>query len=161
MVLSGVKATRVAGCGTLCRASARLVSSLSAHTDEVAYELIVMMPQLLSSACAYSPRDVLMQRLTGRLTCRSCGRTFHREFNPPAVEGICDFDGGELFTRSDDTEEAVSRRLEIYFAQTKPLLARWRELGLVRDVDGNADIAHVTQNVENALAQDFNETGAP
>lgn len=107
------------------------------------------------------PRDVLMQRLTGRLTCRSCGRTFHREFNPPAVEGVCDFDGGELYTRSDDTEEAVSRRLEIYFAQTEPLLARWRELGLVRDVDGNADIAHVTQNVENALAQDFNETGAP
>lgn len=105
------------------------------------------------------PRDVLMRRLTGRLTCRNCGRTFHREFNPPAVDGVCDFCGGELFTRSDDTEEAVGRRLEIYFEQTEPLLARWRARGLVRDVDGNDAIERVSAHVEIALAQDYNETG--
>ncbi|MEX1158965.1 MAG: nucleoside monophosphate kinase, partial [Thermomicrobiales bacterium] len=61
------------------------------------------------------PRDVLMERLTGRLTCRDCGRTYHTLFNPPEREGVCDACGGELYVRSDDTEEAVARRLEIYF----------------------------------------------
>lgn len=97
------------------------------------------------------PRDVLMRRLTGRLICRGCGRSYHREFNPPTVEGVCDHCGGELYTRSDDTEEAVSRRLEIYYAQTEPLLDRWRERGLVHDVDGNQTIDDVTSQILSRL----------
>lgn len=101
------------------------------------------------------PRDVLMRRLTGRLTCGNCGRTYHREFNPSAVEGVCDHCGGELFTRSDDTEEAVNRRLAIYFEQTEPLLDHWRQRGIVREVDGNQEIERVAADVEAALAVDF------
>jgi adenylate kinase len=97
------------------------------------------------------PRDVLMTRLTGRLICRQCNRSFHQLFNPPAVDGVCDHCGGELYTRSDDTEEAVTRRLEIYFAQTEPLLERWRGRGLVRDVDGDQDIEAVTSEIAAAL----------
>ncbi|HMM40573.1 MAG TPA: nucleoside monophosphate kinase [Thermomicrobiales bacterium] len=65
-------------------------------------------------------RDVLMRRLTGRLVCRTCGATYHREFNPPRTPGVCDLDGGELYVRSDDTEDAVARRLDIYFARHRP-----------------------------------------
>jgi adenylate kinase len=100
------------------------------------------------------PRDVLMERLTGRLTCKNCGRTYHIKFNPPSREGVCDVCGGELYVRSDDTEEAVERRLEIYFAQTEPLLARWRDRGIVRDVDGNQPIDAVTAEIIAALTAD-------
>lgn len=98
------------------------------------------------------PRDVLMRRLTGRLVCRTCGATYHKEFNPPQVPGVCDADGGELYVRSDDTEEAVARRLDIYFAQTEPLLDRWRDRGVVLDVDGDQPIDQVTAAIAAALA---------
>lgn len=100
-------------------------------------------------------RDVLMKRLTGRLVCKACGATYHREFNPPKVEGVCDLDGGELYVRSDDTEEAVARRLDIYFEQTEPLLERWRERGLVLDVDGDQAIDDVTEAIAAALTPAF------
>jgi len=100
------------------------------------------------------PREVLMERLTGRLTCRDCGRTYHRLFNPPAREGVCDACGGELYVRSDDTEEAVARRLEIYFEQTEPLLKRWRERAIVCDVDGNQEIDVVTDAIVATLTTD-------
>jgi adenylate kinase len=101
------------------------------------------------------PRDVLMTRLTGRLICRECNRSYHRVFNPPAVDGVCDHCGGELYTRSDDTEEAVARRLEIYFDQTEPLLERWRARGIVRDVDGDQDIDAVTEAIAAALSSEL------
>lgn len=100
-------------------------------------------------------RDVLMKRLTGRLVCKTCGATYHREFNPPKVECVCDLDGGELYVRSDDTEEAVARRLDIYFEQTEPLLERWRERGLVLDVDGDQPIDDVTEAIAAALTPAF------
>lgn len=100
------------------------------------------------------PRDALMERLTGRLTCRDCGRTYHQRFNPPRQEGVCDACGGELYVRSDDTEEAVSRRLEIYFEQTEPLLDRWRARGIVHDVDGNQEIDSVADTIIAVLTTD-------
>ena len=96
-------------------------------------------------------RDVLMRRLTGRLVCRTCGATYHREFNPPRTPGVCDLDGGELYVRSDDTEDAVARRLDIYFAQTEPLLDRWRERGIVLDIDGDQPIDAVTAAIAVSL----------
>lgn len=96
-------------------------------------------------------RNVLMRRLTGRLVCRTCGATYHREFNPPRTPGVCDLDGGELYVRSDDTEDAVARRLDIYFAQTEPLLDRWRERGIVLDIDGDQPIDAVTAAIAATL----------
>lgn len=101
------------------------------------------------------PRAVLMRRLTGRLTCRNCGRTYHSEFNPPKADGVCDACGGELFTRSDDTEDAVNRRLTIYFEQTEPLLERWRERDIVTEIDGNQEIELVTADIDDALSSIF------
>lgn len=97
------------------------------------------------------PREILMSRLTGRLVCRDCGRSYHRIFNPPPVDGVCSHCGGELYTRSDDTAEAVARRLDIYYSQTEPLLARWRARGLVQDVDGDRSIDEVTQSILDVL----------
>lgn len=98
------------------------------------------------------PHDVLMERLTGRLVCRNCGRAFHKVFNPPSKNGVCDICGGELYQRSDDTPEAVERRLTIYFEQTEPLLERWRPRGIVHDIDGNQSIEKVTGDIITSMA---------
>lgn len=97
------------------------------------------------------PYDVLMQRLTGRLICSECGATYHREFNPPAAEGVCDVCGGSLYQRSDDTPEAVAKRLEIYYEQTQPILEHYREKGLLVEVDGNREIDRVSGDILAAL----------
>jgi adenylate kinase len=94
-----------------------------------------------------APRDVLMARLTGRLVCPNCGTTYHREFNPPAKPGICDVCGSELIQRSDDTPEAVTRRLAIYDEQTAPVLAYYRKADLLVDVNGDQPIESVTRAI--------------
>lgn len=97
------------------------------------------------------PRDVLMERLTGRLICRNCGKSYHKVFSPPENEGVCDVCGGELYQRSDDTPEAVERRLAIYYEQTEPLLDAWRPSGIVHEIDGNQDIETVTNAIVSSL----------
>ncbi|TVR75735.1 MAG: adenylate kinase [Sphaerobacteraceae bacterium] len=99
------------------------------------------------------PKDELMKRLTGRLVCSSCGATFHREFNAPNKEGICDKCGGELFQRSDDTPEAVEKRLGIYYEQTEPILDHYREQGVLVAIDGNRDIDTVAQDILSSLKE--------
>lgn len=98
-----------------------------------------------------APRDVLLDRLTGRLICRNCGATYHLLFNPPKVAGVCDVCGGELYQRTDDTPEAVERRLAIYFEQTEPILEHYRQAGLLIDVDGARPIVEVTQTILDQL----------
>ncbi|MBX6352442.1 MAG: adenylate kinase [Thermoflavifilum sp.] len=96
------------------------------------------------------PQEVLLSRLTGRRVCRACGATYHVVFQPPQREGVCDHCGGELYQRSDDTEEAVRTRLEQY-AQTAPLVEYYRERGLLRQVDGEQPIETVWSEVRRIL----------
>lgn len=103
--------------------------------------------QIVSVVHVDVPRDELMKRLTGRLVCKECGATYHKSFNPPAQEGICDKCGGELMQRSDDTPEAVTKRLEIYYEQTEPVLDYYRDAGLLIDIDGNQPIDDVTVSI--------------
>ena len=101
------------------------------------------------------PRERLMERLTGRLVCPNCGATYHRSFNPPKVEGICDVCGSALIQRSDDTPEAVERRLSIYYEQTAPVLEYYRLTGLLLDVDGDRPIVEVAEGIVAALLPKF------
>jgi adenylate kinase len=101
------------------------------------------------------PRERLMERLTGRLVCPNCGATYHRGFNPPKVEGICDVCGSSLIQRSDDTPEAVERRLSIYYEQTAPVLDYYRAKGLLLDVDGDRPIVDVSERIVEALLPKF------
>lgn len=97
------------------------------------------------------PREVLIERLSGRLICPTCGATYHVRFSPPRVAGICDRCGGALMQRSDDTPEAIARRLETYEQQTAPLLDYYRARDLVIDIDGNRPIDVVTHDLLVAL----------
>lgn len=96
-------------------------------------------------------QSILMERLTGRRICKKCGATYHLVFNPPAVEGICDRCGGELYQRADDNEETVQNRLDVNIQQTQPLLSFYEERGYLRNINGQQDINVVFQDIEELL----------
>ncbi|MGB9791926.1 MAG: adenylate kinase [Thermacetogeniaceae bacterium] len=95
--------------------------------------------------------DVLLRRLTGRRICRKCGAPYHVDFNPPAVPGVCDRCGGELYQRSDDTEETVRERLDVYTRQTAPVLKYYEEQGLLREINGELEIEDVWREIQSVL----------
>ncbi|ELJ9265417.1 adenylate kinase [Staphylococcus pseudintermedius] len=93
------------------------------------------------------PEEELMNRLTGRRICETCGTTYHLVFNPPKVEGICDIDGGKLYQREDDNPETVAKRLEVNVKQSKPILEFYNQKGLLKNIDGSKHIDEVTSDV--------------
>ncbi len=97
------------------------------------------------------PDELIVGRITGRKVCKSCGASFHVEFNPSKVDGVCDFDGGELITRKDDTAETVKTRLEAYHAQTAPLFNFYKEKGLLVEIDGTKEVDEVTTDIVKIL----------
>lgn len=97
--------------------------------------------------------NALIDRISGRYACANCGAGYHDSFNKPKAEGVCDNCGSKEFTRrSDDNADAVRTRLAAYHEQTAPLLPYYREQGILRSVDGMAEIDSVT-------AQIFKEIG--
>lgn len=92
----------------------------------------------------YVPEDILVERLGGRWTCHANGHVFHEKFNPPAVAGICDEDGSELYQRDDDKPETVKNRIKVYQEQTAPLISYYQANGLLVEIDGTKPIEEVT-----------------
>ena len=93
------------------------------------------------------PFEDLMKRLTGRRTCKACGQMFNIYFNAPKKEGVCDKCGKELFQRDDDKEETIKKRLEVYNAQTAPLMDYYGKKGLVKSVQGTGNIDDIFKKV--------------
>lgn len=96
-------------------------------------------------------REELLRRLTGRRTCGQCGTAFHLVSAPPRTAGRCDKCGGELTQRSDDTREAVANRLDVYEKQTAPLLAYYRQRGLLASVAGEGAMGDVAADIRKAV----------
>jgi adenylate kinase len=96
-------------------------------------------------------RNLLLARLTGRRICKSCGATYHVMFNPPVKEHVCDKCSGELYQRSDDTEEKVGTRLDEYTSKTAPLLDYYDKKKILRQVNGEQDIDTVTAEISSLL----------
>jgi adenylate kinase len=84
------------------------------------------------------PEEISLERLSGRRQCRECGTIFHLQFVPPAVDGVCDKCGSELYQREDDMPEAIKERLAIYRAETMPIVGFYEDLGVLVKVDGSA-----------------------
>ncbi len=93
----------------------------------------------------------LVHRIGGRLFCQGCQAPYHKEFNPPRREGICDSCGSPLFQREDDKPEAVERRFEVYREQTEPLVEHYRQAGVLAEVSGEGDIDDVTEVLLEAI----------
>ena len=89
------------------------------------------------------PDENIIRRMSGRRACLSCGATYHIEHVPPKQEGICDRCGKELVLRDDDKEETVKNRLDVYHKQTQPLIDFYTKQGVLKTVDGTADMKDV------------------
>ena len=94
-----------------------------------------MLAQMGERICAVLYLDVpeseLVKRISGRLVCRGCQASFHKDYNPPKVAGVCDKCGGELYTRDDDKPETVKNRLKVFEQNTLPLVDYYRQKGLI------------------------------
>jgi adenylate kinase len=97
------------------------------------------------------PFEDLMKRLTGRRTCKACGQMYNIYFKAPAKEGVCDKCSGELFQRDDDKEATIKKRLEVYTAQTEPLIGYYKNKGIVKSVSGTGSIDEIFKKVTEVL----------
>ena len=95
--------------------------------------------------------DRLVPRLSGRRTCKECGASFHIEYNPPKVEGVCDACGGELYQRPDESEEAVKVRLDTYEKQTRPLIDYYTMKGQITNINGDQSMEDVFKDIKASL----------
>lgn len=122
---------------------------------EQAYELDRIMESLgkkITNVINVSvDNEKLIKRIVGRRVCKSCGATFHVEYNAPKVEGICDCCGKELIQRKDDTVETANNRLTVYANQTQPLLDYYGKKGLVSNIDGDQSLEKVFDDIKKSL----------
>jgi adenylate kinase len=95
--------------------------------------------------------DEVIRRLSGRRTCRKCGRVWHVAFDPPSAADKCDECGGELFQRDDDREETIRHRLEVYQQQTQPLISYYADDGVLLGIDATGPVDDVTDRALLAL----------
>lgn len=98
--------------------------------------------------------EALVERLTGRRTCKDCGRGYHVTFDPSSVDGICDACGGALFQRDDDQEATIRKRLQVYADQTSPLISYYRDAGVLMELDGMKPIPQVQDKMLSLLQAD-------
>ena len=95
--------------------------------------------------------EALVERLTGRRTCKECGRGYHVKFDPPREENICDACGGSLIQRDDDQEETIRKRLQVYADQTSPLISYYRDADVLIELDGMQPIPQVQEKMLSLL----------
>jgi adenylate kinase len=97
--------------------------------------------------------EELLRRLSGRRICRRCQTPYHVTDSPPKVPGRCDKCGGELYQRPDDNEESIRKRLEVYFAETAPLIDYYVKKGKLLEIDGEGGMAQVEERLKMALGE--------
>ena len=97
------------------------------------------------------PDENIIHRMAGRRSCVGCGATYHVEFNPPKVEGVCNICGEKLVLRDDDKPETVTNRLNVYHEQTQPLIDYYEKQGIVYTMDGTQSMDKVFEDIRNIL----------
>ena len=97
------------------------------------------------------PDENIVNRMSGRRACLACGATYHVEYNAPKAEGFCDSCGKDLVLRDDDKPETVKKRLDVYHAQTQPLIEYYQAAGALVEVDGTQDINVVFDDIVKIL----------
>lgn len=95
--------------------------------------------------------NILVERASGRWTCRAQGHIYHEKFNPPKQAGMCDIDGSEVYQRDDDKVETVTKRIHVYIEQTMPLVEYYRKAGKLIEIDGTQAVEDVTKVLLSAL----------
>lgn len=122
-----------------------------AQADALQVSLQQMNRQLDCVISLAVDHEALVERLTGRRTCKDCGRGYHVTFEPSAKEAVCDTCNGELIQRDDDREETIRKRLEVYENQTAPLISYYRQSGSLIELDGMQPIQLVQEQMLSRL----------
>ena len=99
------------------------------------------------------PDENIVNRMGGRRACVGCGATYHVVYNAPKVENVCDTCGENLVLRDDDKPETVQKRLDVYHAQTQPLIDYYEKAGILKNVDGTVDMEQVFQSIVDILGE--------
>ena len=105
----------------------------------------------------YVADETIVQRLSGRRLCGKCGKPYHTVYNPPSKDGVCDVCGGGVVQRDDDRESTIRERLSVYYAQTAPLIERYRDRGLYIQVTGRELVEDTTKETFEAIHKVFGE----
>ncbi|WP_163195136.1 adenylate kinase [Clostridium thermarum] len=103
------------------------------------------------------PSEFILDRMTGRRSCISCGASYHIRYNPPFTSGKCDICGCDIIQRKDDTEEVLRERLEVYQSQTRPLIDYYKSMSILKEVDGTQSINAVFENMTRILGSAYNK----
>ena len=119
-----------------------LDKALAANNETVDYAINVEVPD-----------ENIINRMSGRRSCKDCGAIFHVQYNPPKKENCCDVCGGELILRDDDKAETVKKRLDVYHTQTQPLIDYYTTQGVLKTVDGTAALDKVFQAIVEILGE--------
>jgi adenylate kinase len=122
-----------------------------AQADALAVMLASLGGKVHSVPYISVPAGVLVERLSGRWTCRAAGHVYHEINKPPQVAGICDEDGSELYQREDDKPATVANRIRVYLEQTAPLIEYYRQRNLLAEVDGIQSIELVASQIMAAI----------
>lgn len=122
-----------------------------AQADALDTMLIEFNGQVNKVPYIMAPESILVERASGRWTCRENGHIYHEKFNPPKVAGKCDVDGSELYQRDDDKVETVTRRIQVYLEQTAPLVDYYRQCGKLIEIDGTQSVEKVTEALLSSL----------
>jgi adenylate kinase len=118
--------------------------------DEILMQMGLSLNRVLS---VMVPKNLIIERLSGRRTCRNCGALSHVVFTPQEKSGVCDRCGGELYQRDDDREETIAHRLTVYDSQTAPLADYYRQRGVLSEIDGSGAIREIRDRVMAALGE--------
>ncbi|ABQ25293.1 adenylate kinase [Geotalea uraniireducens] len=118
-----------------------------AQADALKHMLVCMNMSIEHVVSMAVDKEELLQRITGRRTCRLCGKGYHVVFDPPRVSGRCDECLGELFQRDDDQEETMRKRLDVYEDQTAPLITYYENESLLRSIAGVGSIDDIQQRI--------------
>lgn len=118
--------------------------------DEILAELSIKLDAALD---VNVEPEKLIRRMVGRRVCKTCGATYHVEFNKPKVEGICDVCGSKLIQRDDDKEETAVNRLSVYDANTAPLLEYYKKQNILKTVNGDQPVDKVFEDIKTVLAK--------
>lgn len=122
----------------------------AASLDSILHEMGISLTAVLG---INANREDLVKRVSGRLVCRKCSASFHRDFRPPKQQGVCDNCGGELYQRADDNEKTIRSRLAVYDEQTKPLIDYYKMSGCYVDIDGDQSMDEVFSDIKGSLAK--------